>query len=432
MPTWTELDPGPRLTEQLRDQGVRWLRLRDADDQDLLQLAGLPLKGLSLRDCERVRGTGLSALAGMPLQHLDLAGTSLVHTSLELLAELPLEVLILSRTPLLALGRLREALEARGDDMAARMVLSEVWAERYTFRWEEGYGDFWVEDEGPPDYDEDPQQPIPALSEDDLVELELDDHERWRALRSAAELYDVDLSSLHGEMAGFAGLPRSLRILELAHTPFGDREARVLAALPELRMLGLAETAVSDLESLRPLRNLTALDLAGTRMQGLRVLTSLVKLRGLRLGRTRLDAEAATALSSLPCLESLAVHDAAVVGGALAHLAELPGLRQLSLYRCELAGAQLGALGLSLLEELDLTRCRLGPDRSSLGQLGNLRLLRLSKSDLELGDLEQLRRLQDLEVLGLGFVDLPREALEALQAAMPGVTVELAFREDEP
>ena len=31
--------------------------------------------------------------------------------------------------------------------MAARMVLGEVWQDRYEFRWDEGYGDFPVEEE---------------------------------------------------------------------------------------------------------------------------------------------------------------------------------------------------------------------------------------------------------------------------------------------
>mgnify|MGYP002631469998 CR=1 FL=1 len=395
----------------------------------LLELTGLPLIGLSLRDCQLIRGTGLSALAGSPLQHLDLSGTSLIHTSLAALSELPLHHLDLSRTPLIPLDALRQALEARGDDMVARMVIGEVWQERYTFRWDEGYGEFWVEDLEPPEMD-DPDQPIPALSEEDLVAVELDDHERWSSLRGAAELYDLDLSELQVELSGFSWLPRGLRVLELAETPFGDREAQVLRELRELRVLGLAGTAIQDLSVLAELRQLKALDLSGTTFQDLLALVDLPELRGLRLGHLRLDGLQSSALASMAVLESLAIHDSVLLEATLLGVAVLPTLRQLSLYRCELENAALFALGGSVLEELDLSRCRLGVDRLGLGDLHNLRLLRLSNTDLELPDLDRLRALQSLEVLSLGFVDLPREALEALASDLPEVTVELAFRED--
>ena len=429
MPTWVELDAGPRLAERVLEEGIRWLRLIDAEDQDLLVLHGLPLLGLSLRGCERLRGSTLSALRGMPLQHLDLSGTSLVHTALAELATLPLQHLDLSRTPLMSLPLLRQALEARPEDMAARMVLSEVWEERYTFRWEEGYGDFWVEDEQPPELEEDPETPIPALSAEDLVEVELEDHERWAELRTACELYELDLSGLHPPLTGFQALPRSLRTLELAQTPFGDREAGVLSELSELRLLGLAGTAVHDLAPLAGLHELRALDLSHTPFRDLSPLIEL-PLRGLRVGGLLLAGGQFEELAALGSLESLAVHDSTLREDWLSGPARLPALRQLSLYRCELDRAGLAALAAGPLRELDLSRCRLGVDRLDLWRLDQLRLLRLSRTDLELEDLDRLRQLQQLELLGVGFVDLPRPELERLVEDLPGVQVELAFPED--
>ena len=353
--------------------------------------------------------TSLEVFERRAVTWLSLAGSPIEHDQLRHLARCPLEHLDLSRTALVALEPIRRTLERREDDMTARMVVAEVWAERYEFRWDvpEGDGeDFWVADDEPSD------APIPALSAEDLVEVDVPVGERMAALVQAAELYDLDLRALHGPLTGLAHLPRTLRSLALVGAPVSNEELVHLEALPQLRLLNLALTAVARAPSSPSLR---ALDLSGTSARG----PYPPNLRGLRLGRGQFDR-----LALPQGLESLAVVDATLGPDSLTGLPD--SLRQLTLYRCELVSAGTWALG--GLAEVDLTRCRLSAaDRVGLGSLGGLERLTLSRTDLAVEDLPLLAGLVGLAKLSIGFMDIEPAELEKLHAMLPGTQVELAY-----
>ncbi|MCP4920830.1 MAG: hypothetical protein GY913_28380 [Proteobacteria bacterium] len=363
--------------------------------------------------------TDLSVLAGRPITWLSLAGSPIEHTELRNLAGCPLVHLDLSRTSLVALEPIRRALEARPDDMTARMVIAEVWAERYEFRWarspeEGGYGDFYIEDDDPADIPQVDDDPIEALGEEDLVAVEVPDHERMAALLQASELYDLDLRALHGPLTGLGSLPRTLRVLQLLDTPVADAELEHLDRLPDLQLLNLAGTAITQAPTGSSLR---ALDLSGTRATG----PYPPELQGLRTGRGLFSAH------DLPTtLESLAVVDATLEPDSLTRLP--PGLQQLTCYRCELNAAGTWALG--GLQDVDLTRCRLSQaDRAGLGALGTLSSLRLSRTDLTAEDLPLLAGLVDLPHLAIGFMEIEPVELEKLHDLLPNTVVELAYEE---
>lgn len=359
--------------------------------------------------------TDLAPLAGQPITWLSLAGSRVEHGQLRHLAGCPLTHLDLSRAALVGLDPIRRALESRPDDMTARMVLAEVWAERYEFRWEPGpEAEFRIEDDSPSD----PDAWIEAFGEEDLVRVDVPAHERIAALLQAAELYDLDLRALHGPLDGLAHLPTSLRGLHLSGTPVADPELSHLTRLSDLRLLDLSSTAVASVAALRELP-LRALDLSGTQAVGPFPRT----LAGLRLGKGRFAPQV---LVDLPGLVSLAVVDGELGPDALVSLP--PSLQQLTLYRCELSAAGTWALG--GLRDVDLTRCRLSlADRAGLGALGELASLRLSRTDLTADDLEILRALDGLPILALGFMDIEPPVLEAFAASMTRTTVQLAYEE---
>jgi hypothetical protein len=88
---------------QITDEGLAkidedWLQLEflfvgetDITDAVLEQLSRVPsLRGLELRDCRHVTGSGLAALTGLPeLRYLSLSGTSLRDEDLDVLKSLP-------------------------------------------------------------------------------------------------------------------------------------------------------------------------------------------------------------------------------------------------------------------------------------------------------------------------------------------------------
>ena len=305
--------------------------------------------------------------------------------------------------------------------MVARMVLGSAWTDRYEFAWEEGYGDFWIEDTGDPPSAE----IIETIGVEDHVSQTLEDPAQWVRLREAAQLYDLDLTELHGPLSGLANLPETLEVLDLSGTPFW--EIAMLERLGRLRLLNIADTGVRSLSPLAELQELRALDVSGLDISELPALSGL-RLWGLRLGGGRLCEGEIAAIARLPDLRSLAITESTL--HSLGGLAALRELKQLTLYRCILEDAGVQELAESSIEDLDLTRCQISPeDRMGLSCLRGLRRLRLSKTDIEDDDLVILAELAQLEVLGLGFVSASRPALEALVERLPNTSVELAFED---
>lgn len=390
--------------------------------EDLVaRIADWNISALTLREIGPIATLEpLSRLTG--LVELDLSGARFDHRELVHLAGLPLRQLLLSGASLIELGVVREVLEERcTEDMVARMVLGSAWTDRYEFAWEEGYGDFWVEDTGDPPSAE----IIETIGVEDYVAQTLDDPDQWVRLREAALLYDLDLAEIHGPLTGIRELPTTLEVLDLSRTPFWSVED--LGRLWGLRLLNLADTGVRGVAGLAGLCDLRALDLSGLGLDELSALSEL-DLWGLRLGGGPVDASITQAVTHLSRLRSLAITEATIT--SLVGLEVLTDLRQLTLYRCVLEDAGIDSLAEGGLEDLDLTRCRISPeDKMGLSCLRGLKTLRLSKADIEDDDLPLLAELSQLETLALGFVPASREKLEALAERMADTSVELAFEE---
>lgn len=397
------------------------------DDSDLADLGALrDLEVLSLRHRRGIDGSGLRWLAKLKrLQSLDLAGTSLVHLHLPHLAGLPIRNLDLSRTPLVELGRVRKALEEASETNApARMVLAEAWRDRYEFRWEDGYGDFFVE--------EDSGTEVVALpAEEDFGPEPSADPQVLARLRMAAELFDLDIRAYHGPLPGFSVLRElpALRRLTLNGTLVGDDELGHL--LPEgVERLDLAHSAVGDagLVHLAGVHSIRMLDLSRTQVssQGVSWLSRLT-LDGLRLEGVALDRNALVGLDVV----SLALHDCTLEPGSLTPAGKMDRLKTLSLFRSRLEDAGTGALRTAgQLDVLDCTRCRLSPpDGEALGQLRQVRYLRLTRTNADDEVLIGLRRLKNLEYLSLAYSQVTREGVEALEAELIDTEIIAAWEE---
>lgn len=418
-------DPDPELLPLLHATAIRALRIDGQLPAEAMAQLRLPstLEELILRD-QALRT--LEPLVGTQLRRLVLSGTPISHTALAPLAKLPLEHLDLSRTPLIDFHALRTALQVRSaHDMAARMALSEAWEDVIEFKFEEGFGEFWVDQEGPAS-DEvaiplpDAEQPLPGSRPD---------WARWQVLRSSADVFGLDLGALVGPMPGLmalAGLP--LKSLDLSDTPVADLS--FVAGMSGLKTLGLGQTGVVELGPVKDLKALQALDLSAAPVASLVEIGSLSGLKALRLSEQHLDLAQAQALLQCTELSSLALHNATFSEGALGVLGGLPVLRQLSLHGGDLIDADLAGLAQATgLEDLDLTRCSLADQAPALATLTQLQRLSLRKSSLNDAQLVFLEGLKNLEHLALSFCRATREPAEALAAALSATEVILAFKE---
>lgn len=383
-------------------------------DAGLAALAGLPLEHLALRGRFQVLGHGLAGQTR--LRSLDLSGTALRHDALELLRACPLERLVLARTPLLDLERIRVALQERADhDLEARMALAEGWADRFEFRFDEGYGEpFHVEAPEPTDPDD--PGPIEMLSAEDWQDTHPDGHDRARRLLESAGVFDVDVVALAGGLSGLAALAElPLLKLDLSTCPLEQ-----VPTLPEgLRVLTLSDTRVRDLSGL-PV-GLRGLDVSGLHATGLPLLPELEALRWGRAPLTR------TQLPPLPRLHSLDLHLCEATPQGLACLPGLPALRQLTLHGSDLTHVALAPLGrCRALRVLDLTRCALGDGAAALARCDQLEHLVLNKSDLDDAGAQALFGLTQLHVLVLSFTRVTQGCADALRAALPDTQVRWA------
>lgn len=349
----------------------------------------------------RVGDVQLDGLLGHPLMLLDLSGSDLHHQQLRHLRDQPLQVLRLTGCTLIDLESLRQALLAVSEtDLSARMVVSEVWEERFEFRWEAHGEPFEVQDQGP----------LPAFGVEHQVPVPVSPAERRRRLKEAAELYEVNLRALHGPLDGVAELAslRQLRMLSLSWTPVGDEEISALARLP-LETLELAGTAVAQPRWPTTLRSLDVFGCA---------VSELPPVTDLRLGGIPVCGELSWA-----SVERLALHEVRASEIRLT----APACRVLTLYNSRLDTLE-GLVGLEL-EQLDLSRCEV-EDWSALPRLSarHIRLARSSMNDEALEHVLQTR----CEVLDLGLSRV--RSIDAVRSGLPEVDVRYAgllVEEDE-
>lgn len=418
-------DPDPELLPLLGATAIRGLHIQGQLPAESMAQLRLPktLEELILRD-QALRT--LAPLAGTRLRRLVLSGTPISHTALAPLAKLPLEHLDLSRTPLIDFHALRAALQVRSaHDMAARMALSQAWEDVIEFKFEEGFGEFWVDQEGPAS----DEAPIPLGDAEQPIPGTRPDWARWQVLRTSADVFGLDLAALVGPMPGLQALAGlNLQSLDLSDTPVADLS--FVAGMTQLRSLGLGQTGVVELGPLRGLTALRALDLSAAPVASLAEIGALSSLRALRLTDQHLDAPQANSLLLCTQLSSLALHNATFSDGALGLLGGLESLTQLSLHGGDLIDAALAGLAESKhLEDLDLTRCSLADQAPALATLTQLKRLSLRKSSLNDAQLVYLKGLQNLEHLALSFCRATKGPAEALAETLAGVQVILAFED---
>lgn len=221
----------------------------------------------------------------------------------------------------------------------------------------------------------------PELRELDLTAAKIVDDDA-RRLGSLRHLTSLDLSStgITDAIAPLFATWSQLERLDLARTAVGDRVVSRLAAT--VRVLDLTATRVTGASTgkLAELTRLEALYLSASAMDGpFTALGALVRLRVLHVADLELGDEAAAMLSSLTRLEELELSGTRITNRTLNALASLPRLRSLGLDRLPLADGDMPAL-------------------RSLGMLDTLTLRGVHVTDAGIGALSQATRLAHLSI----------------------------------
>lgn len=294
--------------------------------------------------------------------------------------------------------------------------------------------------------------------------LTVDDVARFGRLTGLRKLHVMNCREFDDAMVGaLAGL-RGLTSLAITNSGIGDAAVETIAAsfpelvevdlssntnltgaamkaiatLPKLERLTLVQTRFNDL-NFRRLAKLTALevvDLRGNMEAGdmtLEALGKLPRLRALKHRSSVVTDEGIAALAESPALESLLAQDFAITNAAGAHLAALPDLSSLEIFRCQGFGTE-GVLALAPLKKLTRLTLRDLPEMGDegLAVLADLPALsRLALHELaSVGDagLAHLGAAKGLEVLDIWSVPKMTDAAVAVLAGLPNLR-ELSIRE---
>jgi Leucine-rich repeat (LRR) protein len=211
-----------------------------------------------------------------------------------------------------------------------------------------------------------------------------------------------------------------------------------IASLVKLERLSLVQTRFNDLQTRRlaKLVKLQALDLRGNMEAGdltLAVVAGLPRLRGLKHRSTIVSDEGLAALAGSTSLEALLAQDFAITSASGAHLAAIPSLTSLEIFRCQGFGSE-GVLALAPLKKLTRLTLRDLPEvgdaaLSVLGELPVLERLTLhelaSVGDEGLAHVASARSLVALDIWSLpGMTDRSVAAI----ASLPNLR-ELSIRE---
>jgi internalin A len=202
-----------------------------------------------------------------------------------------------------------------------------------------------------------------------------------------------------------------------------DAEMIEIGRLPHLQRLDLSHTRISDegLLHLKAAPAITDLNLFYSEWitdQGLTAIRNWKQLKRLNLRGTRISDGTLALISKLPAIEALDIANTQVTDNGLDHLITLTNLKELSLGRSRLSENALEVLRmLPTLTYLDLSGARAAvPDMGrrrggvgslndatlrALGELKELRTLKLGYSDISVAGLGTLSTLDKVEKLGL-------------------------------
>ncbi|MEQ8246075.1 MAG: P-loop NTPase fold protein [Alphaproteobacteria bacterium] len=245
------------------------------------------------------------------------------------------------------------------------------------------------------------------LSDNDLSEITL--------LQECVALQTLELNNTQvADLAPLKGLT-ALQSLWLDNTQVADLAP--LKGLTALETLWLNYTQVADLAPLKGLTALETLWLNNTPVADLAPLKGLTALQTLELDNTPV-ADLAP-LKGLTALQSLQLYNTPV-----ADLAPLNGLTALQmLWLNDTQVADLAPLkGLTALQMLYLNNTQVA-DLAPLNGLTALQTLTLNNT--QVADLTPLKGLIRLKRLSLNSTPVNRQQIEALQAVLPDLTIEI-------
>jgi Leucine-rich repeat (LRR) protein len=228
---------------------------------------------------------------------------------------------------------------------------------------------------------------------------------RCRVLHGVREI-TLDESSISRRGLLFLSKFPDLRLLSLANTDVTDSDLIELFSLSRLESLNLARTSVTNagLKQLQGIQSLRSLDLSKTPIDdaGLKSLALLTNLSSLELRSTPIDGSGLTPLAKLP-LDHLMLTEAAVTDDGLRSLAQFRQLKSLGIEDTEIGDLTLSHLAnCSQLENLNLSRTKVTDDGLAyVARLLKLILLDLCVTPIEGRGLKHLEGLKQLEVLRL-------------------------------
>jgi len=215
-----------------------------------------------------------------------------------------------------------------------------------------------------------------------------------------------------------------------SNTNMSSGVMKIISEQPKLQRLSLVQNKINDIgaQRLAKFADLKSLDLRGNMEAGdmaLEVIGGLSKLNGLKHRSTAVTDTGLEALSANPSLDSLLIQDFAITDQSGPHLAKLPKLTQLEVFRCQGFGSQ----GVLALKGTGLTRLTLRdlPNvyDQALEVLDDLpRLKRLYLHELtSISDagLTHLGKLQALEQLDLWVVPQMTDATIDVIATLPNL-----------
>lgn len=266
-----------------------------------------------------------------------------------------------------------------------------------------------------------------------------------------------------GMVASLRGLAR-LRSLGLTNTAIGDAGVEMIAAtfpdlveldlssntgltgaamksissIDGLERLSLVQNRFNDIHTrrLKKLPKLRVLDLRGNMEAGdltLGAVGGLPALETLKHRSTIVSDEGMATLAESRTLRSLLAQDFAITNESGRHLAAIPSLTSLEIFRCQGFGSE-GVLALAPLDALERLTLRDLPevDDAALAVVADLpKLRRLSLHELpSVGDdgLKQLAAARNLEVLDIWALPRMTDAAVAVIAQLPALK-ELSIRE---
>jgi Leucine-rich repeat (LRR) protein len=205
---------------------------------------------------------------------------------------------------------------------------------------------------------------------------------------------------------------------------------KILSEQPQLQRLSLVQNKINDIgaQRLAKFADLKSLDLRGNMEAGdmaLEVIGGLSKLSGLKHRSTAVTDAGLEALSANPSLDSLLIQDFAITDQSGPHLAKLPKLTQLEVFRCQGFGSQ----GVLALKGTGLTRLTLRDlpnvyDQALevLDDLPKLKRLYLHElTSISDAGLSHLAKLQSLEQLDLWVVPQMSDATIDVIATLPNL-----------